>query len=208
MGDTPVNAGRLIAFEGLDGCGKSTQLQRFAQNAKHAGWDVVVTGEPTSGPTGRRIREMARSGTALAPAEELRWFLEDRRVHVREVIEPALAAGQWLLTDRYFLSTVAYQGARGLDFEQILADSESEFPIPDLVVLLEIDAAVALERIRSRGGVLEAVFERQEFLETVAEVFAAIDRPYVERIAADAAPDALETEIFRRVLARFGQTGD
>ncbi len=205
MGDTPVNGGRLIAFEGIDGCGKSTQLQRFAENASNAGHDVVVTGEPTSGPTGRRIREMARSGTALAPAEELLWFLEDRRIHVREVIEPALAAGRWVVTDRYFLSTVAYQGARGLDFEQILADSESEFPVPDLVVLLEIDVSVALERIRSRAGVIEEVFEREEFLEAVAGVFRAIDRPYLERIAADSAPEALAAEIFARVLTRFGQ---
>jgi dTMP kinase len=206
VGDTPVNGGRLVAFEGIDGCGKSTQLRRFAENARKAGRDVVVTGEPTTGPTGRRIREMARSGTALAPTEELRWFVEDRRVHVREVIEPALAAGRWVVTDRYFLSTVAYQGARGLDFEQILADSESEFPVPDLVVLLEIDTSVALERIRSRGGVIEEVFERKEFLGAVAEVFGAIDRPYLERIAADSAPDALEVEIFERVLARFGST--
>ena len=204
MGDTPVNAGRLIAFEGIDGCGKSTQLQRFAKNATSAGRDVVVTGEPTTGPTGRRIREMARSGTALAPAEELRWFIEDRRVHVREVIEPALAAGRWVVTDRYFLSTVAYQGARGLDYAQILADSESEFPVPDLVVLLEIDPTSALERIRSRGGVIEEVFERQDFLEAVARVFDGIDRPYVERFAAETTPDELEAEIFRRVMARFG----
>lgn len=204
MGDTPVNAGRLIAFEGIDGCGKSTQLERLARKLRSTGRDVVVTGEPTTGPTGRRIREMARSGTALAPAEELRWFLEDRRVHVREVIAPALAAGQWVVTDRYFLSTVAYQGARGLDYAQILAESESEFPVPDLVVLLEIDPSVAVERIHGRGGVIEEVFERQEFLEAVAAVFDAIDRPYVERIAAEAAPDELEAEIYRRVLARFG----
>ena len=147
---------------------------------------------------------MARSGTALAPAEELRWFIEDRRVHVREVIEPALAAGRWVVTDRYFLSTVAYQGARGLDCAQILADSESEFPVPDLVVLLEIDPTAALERIRSRGGVIEEVFERQDFLEAVARVFDGIDRAYVERFAAETAPDELEAEIFRRAMAHFG----
>lgn len=201
-----MNGGRLIAFEGIDGCGKSTQLARFVQNARKAGRDVVVTAEPTTGPTGQRIRQMLRSGTALPPTEELRWFLEDRRVHVREVIEPALQAGRWVVTDRYFLSTVAYQGARGLDFEQILADSESEFPVPDLVVLLEIDPAVALERIRSRGGVIEEIFERKEFLEKVAEVFGAIERPYLERVAAAREPGVVEAEIFERVLARLGST--
>jgi dTMP kinase len=202
-----VNGGRLIAFEGIDGCGKSTQLQHFAERARSAGYDVVITSEPTNGPTGQRIREMARSGTALAPTEELRWFVEDRRVHVREVIEPALAAGRWVVTDRYFLSTVAYQGARGLDFEQLLTDSEAEFPVPDLVVLLEIDASLALERIQSRGGVIEEVFERKEFLEAVAEVFRSVDRPYLERIAADQAPEPLAAEIFERVCVRLGPMG-
>ena len=60
-GRVTVNGGRLVAFEGIDGCGKSTQLQRFTKNAKHAGHDVIVTGEPTTGPTGRRIREMRQS---------------------------------------------------------------------------------------------------------------------------------------------------
>lgn len=201
-----MNRGRLIAFEGIDGCGKSTQLERFAANATRAGRDIVVTCEPTTGPTGQRIREMARSGQALAPTEELHWFVEDRRIHVRDVIEPALQAGRWVVTDRYFLSTVAYQGARGLDYQQILADSEAEFPLPDLVILLEIDPSVALDRIRSRGAAIEGVFERLEFLQAVAEVFRAIDRPYLERIAADAPPDALESEIFERVTARLAAT--
>jgi len=163
----------------------------------------VATGEPTDGPTGRRIREMARSGVALAPRDELRWFVEDRRVHVREVVEPALRAGRTVVSDRYFLSTVAYQGARGLDFEQILADSEAEFPTPDAVVLLEIDPARALERIRARGGAIERVFEQQEFLEAVAAVFAAIDRPYLERVAADRPAEQIEDEIYARLGRRL-----
>jgi dTMP kinase len=198
-----VNRGRLIAFEGIDGCGKSTQLERLEASFRRAGCDVVATREPTDGPTGDRIRQMARSGKTLEPSEELRWFVEDRRVHVAEVIEPALRAQRVVLTDRYYLSTVAYQGARGLDFEQILADSEAEFPVPDLVVLLEMDPARALSRVHTRGGVIEGVFERRDFLERVAEVFRAIDRPYLERVAADREPDEIEKDIARRVHKRF-----
>jgi dTMP kinase len=146
---------------------------------------------------------MARSGEALEPSEELRWFVEDRRVHVAEVIEPALRANRVVLTDRYYLSTVAYQGARGLDFEQILADSEAEFPVPDLVVLLEMDPARALSRVHTRGGVIEGVFERRDFLERVAEIFRAIDRPYLERVAVDREPEEIEKDIARRVRERF-----
>ena len=168
------------------------------------GCDVVTTREPTEFPSGQRIREMARSGVPLAAEQELRWFVEDRRVHVAEIIEPALRAGQIVLTDRYFLSTVAYQGARGLDFEQILADSEAEFPIPDLVVLLEIDPQIGLERVRARGAELEGVFEQREFLGRVTAVFARLNRPYLTRVSGEGEPAPIEVAIAERVREHLG----
>jgi dTMP kinase len=199
-----VNRGRLIAFEGLDGCGKSTQLERLAARLRAVGCDVVTTSEPTGFPSGQRIREMARSGEQLEPEEELRWFVEDRRVHVAEVIAPALRAGQIVLTDRYYLSTVAYQGARGLDFEEILGDSEGAFPIPDLVLLLEIDPQIAFERVHARGSELEGVFERREFLSRVASVFDALDCTYLERVPGDGEPSQIEAIIAERIRSRLG----
>jgi dTMP kinase len=198
-----VNRGRLLAFEGLDGCGKSTQVAALAGALREAGRDVLTTHEPTDGPWGRRIREMARAGEPVTVAEELRWFVEDRRAHVAEVLEPALRAGRVVLTDRYFLSTVAYQGARGLDPEQILADSEAEFPLPDLALLLEVEPALGLERVSARGGALESVFEHPERLSQVAEVFRSLDRPYIERIDASGPPDAVEQAIRTRIEQRL-----
>ncbi len=200
----PVNGGRLIAFEGLDGSGKSTQLERLAVRLRGAGHDIVTTQEPSEFPSGQRIRKMARSGKRLLPEEELRWFVEDRRVHVAEVITPALRAGQTVLTDRYYLSSVAYQGARGLDYEQILADSEAEFPIPDLVVLLEIDFQQAFERVHARGSELEGVFEQREFLSRVASVFESVSRPYLERVPGEGEPDPIEAIIAERIRERLG----
>jgi len=199
-----VNAGRLIAFEGLDGSGKSTQLERLAARLREAGCDVVTTHEPTRFPSGQRIREMARLGKPLAPEEELRWFVEDRRVHVDEIVAPALRAGQIVLTDRYYLSTVAYQGARGLDYDQILADSEDEFPIPDLVLLLVIDPQIAFDRVHARGSEIEGVFEQRAFLSRVASVFDALDCTYLERIPGDGDPDQIEALIAERVRTRLG----
>jgi dTMP kinase len=147
-----VNRGVLVALEGLDGCGKSTQLPHLAAALAALGHDVVATREPSDGPIGQRIRAMARSGEPVAPAEELRWFQDDRREHVARVIGPALAAGRWVLTDRYFLSTVAYQGARGLDWREILAASEAEFPVPDAALIFELTVADGLARARGRGG--------------------------------------------------------
>jgi len=199
-----VNAGRLIAFEGLDGSGKTTQLDRLAARLRAAGCEVVATREPSDYPSGRRIREMARSGTLLEPEEELRWFVEDRRTHVEKVIQPAMRAGKVVLTDRYYLSTVAYQGARGLDFEQILAASEEEFPIPDLVLLLEIDPQLAYERVHARGAQIEGAFEQRAFLSRVASVFDALDCTYVERVPAGGEPDQIEAIVAERVHLRLG----
>lgn len=193
--------GRLVVFEGLDGCGKTTQLERAAARLREAGHEPLVTREPSDGPWGRRIREMAQSGQAVAPEEELRWFLEDRREHAEQELCPALAAGRLVLCDRYFISTVAYQGARGLDWRRILDESEAAFPLPELVLLFEVAPASALERVHARGEELETVFERADFLARVAGIFAAIERPYLERIDASGSPDEVEAAT-REVLAR------
>jgi dTMP kinase len=108
------------------------------------------------------------------------------------------------MTDRYYLSTVAYQGARGLDHEQILADSEAEFPIPDLVLLLEIDPHKALERVHARGSGLEGVFEQRGFLTRVASVFDALDCTYLERVPGEGEPIQIEASITERVRERLG----
>jgi dTMP kinase len=186
-----VNAGTLIALEGLDGCGKSTQLVDLVTVLAAAGRDVVATREPTDGPFGQKIRAMARSGELVAPEEELRWFMEDRAEHVDALIQPALDAGRTVVTDRYFLSTVAYQGARGLDWREILRESEARFPTPDVALLFEVEAAVGLARVQARGGPLEPAFERLDFLERVAAIFGELDRPYLVRIDGSQEPDVV-----------------
>lgn len=195
-----MNRGRLIVFEGLDGCGKTTQIARLAESLREAGHDPVVTAEPTDGEFGRRIRAMARgSAPAVAPEEELRWFVEDRREHVARCIAPALAAGRHVLTDRYFLSTVAYQGANGLDATSLLAQSEAEFPIPDLVLLLELDVDAALARVHARGARHEGAFEVRGRLVRVARIFKSLERPYITRLDASGSPDAVALAIAAQV---------
>ncbi len=177
-----MKRGTLIAFEGLDGSGKSTQVERLESALRTDGHDVLGTREPTPGPIGQRIRSMARSNQRLDPEEELHWFVEDRREHVEALIRPALAAGRVVLCDRYFLSSVAYQGARGLDPEEILRDSEASCPVPDLALLFALEPALGLERVRARGREREPAFEEIEFLSRVAEIFRSLNRPYIERI--------------------------
>jgi dTMP kinase len=199
-----VNRGLLVALEGLDGCGKTTQAARIAEALRARGRDVLLTREPSDGPIGKRIRTLARSSDPLPAEQELALFTEDRREHVALVIAPALAAGRWVLTDRYTLSTVAYQGARGLDWREILARSEAEFPLPDVVLLFELPVAVGLARTRARGGAPDPRFEHGEFLARVAAIFAAIDRPYLARIDASGSASSVTARALDALQTRIG----
>ncbi len=199
-----VKRGSFIVFEGIDGSGKSTQVERLVAALCKAGHDARATFEPTQGPFGKKIREKARTGEPIAPETELSWFEEDRKSHVADEIQPALEAGQVLVCDRYYLSTVAYQGARGLDYHEILKRSEALFPPPDLVLLLEIDPERSKQRLEDRAGPAEPDFENLEFQERVAAIFAELDRPYLERIDGEANADEVQRSIQAAVARRLG----
>ena len=199
-----MNGGRLIVLEGLDGTGKSTQLPRLAKRLAASGREVVTTREPYDCAPGRKIRELAQRHAPVAAEEELALFLAQRRLHVRERSAPALVRGAVVLSDRYFLSTVAYQGARGLDPARLLAASEAEFPVPDLVLLLVLPAAEGLARVAARAGTAEPAFERADFLARVREVFDALDRPYLERVDAAGTPDEVEARLAAAIPRRLG----
>ena len=200
-----MKRGRFLTFEGLDGSGKSTQCARLVRSLEREGHRVVRTREPTNGEWGRRIREMARSGDTVAPEEELRWFVEDRREHVREVVTPELDAGAIVVCDRYYHSTVAYQGARGLDPWQLLADAEAEFPVPDLTLLCAVPAETGIARVEARGGTPEPAFERLDFQQRVGEIFDALAerRDPIVRIDGVGSEDEVAERV-RAALVRVG----
>ena len=177
-----MNRGRLLVLEGLDGCGKTSQLRHVAQFVADQGHDVLITREPTDGEWGRKIRVTAQTGDLAPPEEELRWFMEDRQEHLQEEVLPALGAGRWVVSDRYFLSTVAYQGARGLDWREILRENEARFPVPDLALLFEVTPEQGLARVERRAGTPEPGFERADYLARVAEIYALVDRSWIARV--------------------------
>jgi dTMP kinase len=193
--------GILIALEGIDGTGKSTQLRLLAEELSRRGFDVVATREPTDGPFGRRIRDLYVNRRQASPGEELELFMADRRQHVREVIAPALASGKIVLTDRYYFSTAAYQGAAGQEPEAILQENETFAPVPDLVFLLILPPEVGIDRIRSLRREQLNDFEQEHELCRVARIFEEIKRPFIIRI------DGLQDidEIHRRMLKRIEQ---
>jgi dTMP kinase len=198
--------GLLVVIEGIDGCGKSTQARLLARRLAAAGLDVVETREPTDGPHGRRVRETASTGR-LSPEEELDLFVADRREHVRDTILPALGAGRIVVADRYYFSTAAYQGARGLDPDEIVRTNERFAPVPDLLVLLHAPVEACVARIEGRAGAAN-LFERAPDLARVQEIFDDIDRPFALRVDGTADPLAIHERIVRalddRLLAPLG----
>jgi dTMP kinase len=198
---TPLPHGVLLAFEGIDGSGKSTQARMFADWAEARGLEVVRTREPTNGPWGRKIRE-ARFTARMSPEDELAAFLADRQQHVTELINPALARGALVIIDRYYYSTVAYQGARGLDPALLLAKNRAFAPKPDLVVLVDVEPKLSLERIAARGEGVD-LFETLDALTKVRAIFLSLHEPHIARIDGAHPPD----EVFQRVVTRIVNEG-
>jgi dTMP kinase len=194
----PHSRGRLIAFEGIDGTGKSTQISMLAGVLRQRGYEVVLTCEPTSGPYGQKIRELYKSRDSVSPAAELELFLADRREHIADLIAPSLAAARIILTDRYFLSTVAYQGAGGLEPAMIM-QKNAFAPPPDLAIIIDLPPAQAVQRIQhGRGEALNA-FEHEDYLGRVADVFRQLKMPYIRRVDGSLSVQEVQRQIMAAV---------
>jgi dTMP kinase len=196
----PLARGILVALEGIDGTGKSTQARRLTAIFREQGYAVTLLREPTMSPWGRRIRAATTAGyRVLAPSQELDLFLQDRRYDVAAHITPALAARQLVLIDRYYFSTMAYQGALGIDPEHIRRLNEAFAPVPDLVLLLMLPPAQALERIRQDRGRADAVFEREDYLKRVDEAFRTLKGPQIHPVAADQPIDTVTAALQQKI---------
>jgi dTMP kinase len=203
----------FITFEGVEGCGKSTQLRLLDERLRSAGRDVRSTREPGGTPLGERLRALLLDGARapLDPIAEWLLFEADRRQHLAEVIRPALAAGAWVLCDRFSDSTEAYQSAgRGLDAAFIDAvDGRVRDGLgPDLTLLYDLDAAEGLARTRRRDARTDR-FESEElaFHERVRRRFLEIARREPDRVVivpAEGDAAAVFAETSRIVTERFG----
>jgi len=189
--------GRLIVFEGIDGAGKSTQARMLRRKLRARGRAVVSFREPTRGRFGRELRAKAKTAGSLTPEGELDLFVKDRRENVARNIRPALRAGKIVILDRYYFSTIAYQGAKGLDPERIRAINERFAPKPDLVFLLDLGASTGLSRIAGRKT-RDLLFERETYLRRVRRFFRAFQGP--EFVHLDGRRD--KRELGREILAR------
>jgi len=191
--------GLLIAFEGIDGTGKTTQIEMLAEVLRRRGLSVVATREPTDGQYGRKIRQLYKNRKSVTPEEELALFLDDRREHVEKLIAPALALGQVVLTDRYYYSTAAYQGAAGHDPQKIIAANELFAPVPDMVIMLEAPVSLGVHRVQKLRGEALNDFEQEETLARVAKIFAGLQGANIRRIDGTGSAEAVHALVMKNV---------
>jgi dTMP kinase len=214
-----VERGKFITFEGLDGCGKSTQLEKLAAGLRDNKIDVVTTREPGGTVIGERIRAvLLDSRTAgLDPQAEMALMFASRAQLISEVIEPALKAGKWVVCDRFTDSTEAYQGGGRqigtqavLELHRVLCRNLW----PDLTILMDSDVNSSVRRARRRNKDAENDENRFEqeslaFFTRVREGFLAIAQREPQRVVKiDARPpiEAVHEEIVRVVKEKLGRS--
>ena len=196
MNDTAAIArnwpGYFLVIEGIDGTGKSTLVRGVAEALRARGREVVASFEPTNGPHGRRIRELAARGReGVTAEEEVALFIADRREHLEQLILPALRQGKIVILDRYYYSTMAYQGAAGLDPADIERRHKTFAPEPDMLVILDLPVDEALRRITQKRGDTPDAFEGCDYLAKVDAVFRQVRHPRLVRLDARQPPEEL-----------------
>ncbi len=186
----------FIVLEGIDGSGKGAHSKLLNRWMKEKGYDTFLTNEPTSGPIGRVLREALKKGSLDSRTEAL-LFAADRSEHVKEISEK-LRDGKIVITERYFYSSIAYQGASGLSVDWT-KEINRFAPIPDLVLLLDLQADVAMKRISSKNSLRSSTrereyFEREEFLSKVREVYLDMEKENDNFTRIDASKDMEEVQ--------------
>ena len=198
----------FITFEGVEGSGKTTQVERLADELARLGRRPLVTREPGGTAVGERVRDLLldQAGEGLGPRAEALLFAAARAQLVAEVVRPAVDRGEDVLCDRYVHSSLAYQGAgRGLGLDEVEALNRwaTGGLWPDLVVLLDLDPKLGLDRVEGADR-----FERQglDFHQAVARAFLELAERDPERfVVVDAAgpPDQVAANVRAAVLARL-----
>jgi dTMP kinase len=187
----------LIAIEGIDGAGKTTNAHFLKEELEKRGFKAVVLKEPTNSEWGKKIRESVNN--RLSPEEELELFILDRKHDVEHNIIPALNEGKIVIMDRYYYSNIAYQGARGLNVGEIKKRNEEIAPKPDLVILLDVNPEKGVERIKNRGDHPNK-FEDLKYLQKVREIFLSIKDDNIVLVNANRELDEVKREVLNIVL--------
>ncbi len=196
-----MNRGVLIVLDGIDGTGKTTQAKRLLEDLRSRGWDAVYFREPSDSKWGRAIKKRAVVAGSLSPQEELDLFQKDREENVRKNIKPALAKKKAIVCDRYYFSTIAYQGARGIDPGMIRRRNESFAVKPDLVFILDIPPKKGLARIEKSREKMDLHFEKEDYLAKVRNIFLSFRGKNIHHIDASRPEDLIYHDIDKIVFS-------
>lgn len=199
-----ADRGLFITFEGTDGAGKTTHIQRLTADLRQAGYDVCLTREPGGTPISEQIRDMLLNPdhSEMAATTELLLYAASRAQHVSEVIKPALAAGKVVISSRFADATVVYQGyGRGLDLERIhrLNRIATDGITPEVTFILDLPVEIGLQRVQnSRGGLDRLEREKIEFHRRLRDGYQRIARQEPQRlkiIDAQVSPEQVYAQI-------------
>ena len=160
---------KFITFEGMDGAGKSTHLDWFADTLRHRGLDVVVTREPGGTPLGDQLREILLN-YAMRPGTEAMLMFAARLEHIELVIKPALRAGKWVVSDRFSDASFAYQGGgRGVEWDKLRQLEQWVHPDlqPDLTLFFDVPVEIARQRLENNASLDRFEQEQADFFERV-----------------------------------------
>jgi len=211
-----MKTGKFITVEGIEGVGKSTNVDFLAQAIEKRGHKVLTTREPGGTPIAERIRELLveHGDEPMPDIAELLLMFASRALHVRNVIQPALAAGTWVICDRFTDASRAYQGGgRGFSQDDInqLADWVHGDLRPDLTILLDAPVATGMARAGRRGDPDRIEIERTEFFTRVRECYLALAKAEPDRfVIVDATQDlkTVRDTIVAIIAAAYSDNSD
>ena len=176
---------KFIVFEGIDGAGKTTQINLLAADLRERGIDCFVTAEPTTLPSGKLLRRALSVQIPATPMEMAEMFARDRVNHnldENEGIEKKLSQGTTVITDRYYYSSLAYQGSElGFDVVSKLNLENPDIRTPDLCVFRDLTPDVSLARIGARENVPHEIYENYEYLDKTRKTFFSVFEKLRER---------------------------
>ncbi|TXJ15746.1 dTMP kinase [Brachyspira aalborgi] len=186
--------GKLIVIEGIDGSGKSTCAKNLAEKLNSINIKTIYTFEPTHSHYGAKLRDGMLSED-LDAEEELLLFVKDRKEHIEYMIKPALEEGYFIILDRYFYSSIAYQGAKGIDINRIINLHKDFIIKPDIVFIFHLPIDIALNRIISKRGIADR-FENETYLKKVDKIFRSFNEPFIYHIDTDKDIKIINDELF------------
>lgn len=173
-------SGRLFVIEGLDGSGKTTQLEILRNCLEGKGYGVVLIKEPINSETGKKIRRAIDGKIEMSEADFQDLFIQNRRELLRDVIEPVIRLGGTVILDRYYWATIAYGTSRGLDFDELMRKNFT-FRTPDITFFLDVSPLICVERMDLRGD-KKTRFENEEKMTAALKEYMKLIRMFSDNI--------------------------